>query len=300
MMISILAGFLGDLFFLPALLKMVPRLVKTVAKVPSMAPSLGITDASEEESEASIQKVAAAVALAVICLHSFPAQAQTAAQILKKSQTQLDSKDDQAKVEMKIIEKSGEVKTRVIEMKTLRSNGFSVLAKIQSPADIKGMGFLGQVKNGEEAQWIYLPSSGQVRRVVTGQTKGGLLGSELSPEDLNSNAVKTAKAQVVKTDNSGWWIEVVPAKGTSTYTKAVTQISRKDFLPQKTEYFVGSRLKKTVEFRNYTKIGPAWRAQLIDVRNHLNGRGTQIKLSQMRLNAGLKSQDFSQAALKED
>ena len=139
-----------------------------------------------------------------------------------------------------------------------------------------------------------------VRRVVTGKTKGGLLGSEISAEDLNSQAIKSSSVRLAKADAQFWWIEIYPAKGTSAYTKAVTKLSKRDYLPQTTEYFVGNRLKKTVEFKNYAKIGSTWRAQLIDVRNHLNGRGTQIKLSQMKLNAGLKPQDFSQSALKED
>jgi predicted RND superfamily exporter protein len=305
MMISIVAGFLADLFFLPALLQLIPRLAQAKA---SPQPSLVLVPAGNvipfprksKTDEIDITRIASCLALLVIAFASSPAQALTAEEILETSRTQLDSKDDQAKVEMKIIEKNGEVKSRVIDLKTLRKHGFSVLAKIQSPADIKGMGFLGHVKEGKESQWIYLPSSGQVRRVVTGQTKGGLLGSEISPEDLNSSAIQSATVKLVKTDNQFWWIEIFPAKGTSAYSKAVSKISKKDFLPQTTEYFAGNRLKKTVKFENYTKVGSIWRAQLVDVKNHLNGRGTQVKLSQLKLNSGLKSEDFSQSALKDD
>ncbi len=303
MAISIVAGFFADLFFLPALLKLFPGLVG--GRKPQ-APSATIHQLpvkANEESEMPAAKVAS-WALAIVLAGSLAAPkveaSVSAKDILQKSRAQLDAKDDQAKVEMKIIEKNGEAKTRVIEMKTSRHNGFSVIAKIQSPADIKGMGFLGQVKDGKEAQWIYLPSSGQVRRVVTGKSKGGLLGSEISPEDLNSEAIKSSQVNVVKEDAQTWWIQLTPAKGTSAYTKVISHISKKDYLPQKTEYFIGNRLKKTVEFKNYTKLGGVWRAQLIDVKNHLNGRGTQVKLSQMKINAGLSASDFSQSALKDE
>lgn len=319
MVISIVAGFVGDLFFLPAMLKLFPNLLQSraagqaqvLSQTGGLAPNpkrhLSVVPSSGSEQETEIEdsspsKIEAAM-IALICLASLafsaPAQAQEAKDILQKSRHQLDANDDQAKVEMKIIEKNGEAKTRVIDLKTYRKSGFSVIAKIQSPADIKGMGFLGQVKNGEEAQWIYLPSSHQVRRVVTGKTKGGLLGSEISPEDLNSQAIKSSKVAIAKQDAQSWWIELIPARGTSTYSKVISQISKKDFLPQKTEYYTGTRLRKTVEFKNYTKLGSVWRAQMIDVKNHLNGRGTVVRLSQMKINSGLSASDFSQSALKD-
>ncbi|MGZ5280609.1 MAG: outer membrane lipoprotein-sorting protein, partial [Pseudobdellovibrionaceae bacterium] len=239
MMISIVAGFVADLFFLPAMLKLFPGVLKSSSpRAPEILQKRMQTD---DEGDISPLK-AAGILFAIISvgtLFSQQAGALEAKDILQKSRAQLDAQDDQAKVEMKIIEKNGEAKTRVIDLKTYRKNGFSVMAKIQSPADIKGMGFLGQIKNGKEAQWIFLPSSGQVRRVVTGKTKAGLLGSEISPEDLNSQAIKSSKVRIAKDDSQAWLIELTPAKGSSAYTRVVSLISKKDFLPQKTEYFVG-------------------------------------------------------------
>jgi uncharacterized protein len=295
MMISIVAGFIADLFFLPAMLKLFPGMVRKLA---SQSPT--VLPQSDQKSFAPSKAAGWMLALLAIgMMTSERAFAIEPKDILQKSRVQLDAKDDQAKVEMKIIEKNGETKTRVIDLKTLRKNGFSVIAKIQSPADIKGMGFLGQIKNGKEAQWIYLPSSGQVRRVVTGKTKGGLLGSEISPEDLNSQAIKSSKVKMAQDEASFWLIELTPAKGSSAYSKVVSQISKKDYLPMKTDYYVGARLKKTVEFKNYAKLGNVWRAQVIDVKNHLNGRGTQVHLTEMKINSGLSASDFSQSALKD-
>src|SRR5690606_7344273 len=134
----------------------------------------------------------------VILLTTFSApvlSAPDAKEVLRRSQALLDARDDEAQVEMKIIEKNGEAKIRTLGLQGLREEGFSVLARIQSPADIKGMAFLGKVtEDGDETQWIYLPSSGKVRRLVTGKTKAGLLGSEISPEDLNSAAIKASSS----------------------------------------------------------------------------------------------------------
>jgi predicted RND superfamily exporter protein len=276
MLLSIVGGFFADLFFLPAFLKLFPGALRVKAMPDRVAVGL------------------------VIFLVSFPVWSQTADGILKKSRDLIDAKDDQAEIEMKIIEKNGEVKSRKMFLKTLRSEGFSVIARIEAPADIKNMAFLGQVdEEGNENQWIYLPSSGKVRRLITGKSKAGLLGSEISPEDLNSEAVKNAKTGLVKTDEEYYWIEVVPAEGTSEYTKVVTRISKKDFLPRFTAYYISDKLKKTIAFKDYKKFGPVFRAQSMVVQNHLNGRSTEVRLSSMKVNSGLTGDEFTQSALKD-
>lgn len=283
MLISIMAGFVADLIFLPAFLKNFPGLYQVSKKVlPERRPA----------------QLAAGITIAMLSLE---VMAMDAGEILKKSQALLDAKDDEASVEMKIIEANGETKTRNMELKTLRENGFSVLARIQSPADIKDMAFLGNVDTeGNEMQWIYLPSSGQVRRLVTGKTKAGLLGSEISPEDLNSEAIKSASVKLMKTDDKFHWIEITPAKGSSDYTRVVTKISKDDLLPKFTAYYVDTNLKKTVAFRDYKKVGPIWRAHLLNVQNHMNKRATEVKLSNIKVNRGLSSEDFTQSQLKEN
>ena len=294
MMLSIVAGFLGDLLFLPALLKIFPGLLNSTSK--TIDPSAPVKNLSSGSS-----RKAAGYILFLLIFFSPSAQSETPKEILEKSSAHLDAHDDQARVEMKIIEKNGEIKSRVLQLKTLRDKDFYILAKIESPADIKGMAFLGQVnKKGQESQWIYLPSNGQVRRVVTGKTKAGLLGSEISPEDLSSEAIQSSDLKMAKVDADAWWIEITPAKGTSNYSKVLSQISKKDLVPINTEYYINNRLKKTVTFSQYTKMGQVWRAQNIEVKNHLNGRSTIVKFSLMKVNSGLSSKDFSQGALKED
>lgn len=276
MLISILAGFAADLLFLPALLKTFPSIYKKDFQIPVRA--LGL--------------------LALMGLQS--AHAMDAREILRKSQALLDSKDDEASVQMKIIEQNGEAKVRSLTIKTLRETGFSMLAKIQAPADIKNMAFLGNVdEEGNEKQWIYLPSSGKVRRLVTGKTKAGVLGSEISPEDLNSEAIKASKVTLQKSDKKFYWVELIPSPDSSEYSKVVTKISRDDFLPKFTAYYVKEKIKKTVAFKDYKKIGPVFRAHFMNVQNHLNGRATEVRLSSVKVNTGLKAEDFSQNNLKD-
>lgn len=277
MLISIAAGFAADLMFLPALLKLCPAIYKSNRRIPAVAYGL-------------------VLALSIPSVHATDAK-----EILQKSQSLLESKDDVAVVEMKIIEENGETKSRSLSIKTLRDAGFSMLARIQSPADIKDMAFLGNVDvEGNEKQWIYLPSNGQVRRLVTGKTKAGVLGSEISPEDLNSEAVKASKVSMHKKDDQYYWVELTPTPGSSDYTKVISKISKSDFLPKITTYYINEKLKKTVSFSDYKKIGPVFRAHHMKVMNHFNGRSTEVILSRVRVNTGLNADDFSQSSLKDE
>lgn len=291
MMLSIFTGFVADLFFLPALIQVSSKFnfISMKAKIKSY-PIEAIT------------KTAASFLL--MCVFIFPSLSRSdeikVENILKRSQILLDAKDDQAMVQMQIIEANKEIKNRQLQIKTLRTGGFSVLAKIKAPADLKGMGFLGKIQNGKESQWIYLPSSGQVRRVVTGKTKAGLLGSEVSPEDLNSSMVKSAATKLVKNDKDYFLIQLTPVKGASIYSSIISKIDKKSFLPIQASYYLEKDLVKTVQFQNYVKLGTTFRAKKIEVKNFKNGRGTILTFSEMKVNSGLKEKNFSESALKDN
>ncbi len=326
MLLSIVAGALSDLVFLPAWLRTFPSLLRGRKVVlpliefssevsTSVVASSKATTSSQKTGK--IEKIAASFALMILLGLGAPQkvaaanEAKTSAgetkagqneakELLKTVQKQLEAKDDQALVKMKIIESNGEVKSRTLQMQTLRDKKFHVLARIQAPADIKGTGFLAEISDQAEDQWIYLPSSKQVRRVVGTKKSAGVLGSELTMEDLNSTAIKGSAVRLVKKDAQIFVIELIPKAGTSVYNRVLMSFSIKDNVPLQTQYFQGQKLKKTVAFNNYKKVGPLWRAQQIKVKNLVNKRGTDLEFSAMKVNAGLNPDDFSVSALKPD
>jgi predicted RND superfamily exporter protein/outer membrane lipoprotein-sorting protein len=304
MLLSIVAGAVADLAFLPAVLKLFPVLLRPLKKS-SPAPVLANEEAeSESDSLTASGKVAASLALVLLLSLSLAPKAAAApneaAAILKKVQKNLEAKDDEAVVKMKIIEANGEIKTRTMKLQTLRDKKFHALVRIQAPADIKGTGFLAEIDGDKQEQWIYLPSSKQVRRVVGNKKSTGVLGSELTVEDLDAAAIKSSSAKLVKKDAQTYVIEVVPKPGTSVYNKVLMSFSTKELVPLQTQYFQNNKLKKTVRFSHYTKIGSLYRARLIQVRNLGNKRGTDLELSGLKVNAGLTADDFSETALKPD
>ncbi|GIL17024.1 MAG: hypothetical protein BroJett040_07750 [Oligoflexia bacterium] len=291
MVLSICLGFVGDMIFLPALLKFFPQLLLSKSKILPI----------HTETSSNLRPIGAWLAF-FIFISGSPAKATqlTAKEILTKTRTQIEASDEFAQVKMTIIEANGDKKVRELLLKARQQGDkASTLVKIMKPADVKGMGLLSLIENGSEKHWIYLPQSKQVRRVVGSQTQSGVLGSELSAADMNSEILKGAKAKLLSsTKPDQFQIEVSPAKGAQ-FTKAILTISNQ-FLPQKIEYFSQNQLKKTVLFKGYSQHGAIWRPKEIQIRNHLNKRGTDLILSHQKVNQGLKDSEFSQSALKDD
>jgi uncharacterized protein len=222
-----------------------------------------------------------------------------AADILHKARVQMDAKSDQAHVVLKIIEPNGDVKSREMSLQILRTKeGFKSMIRLTSPADVKDTAVLAQMEGGQDQEWLYLPSSKQVRRIASSKKSTGILGSELSPEDLDPMAFNGAALTLEKQDATSAQISINPRKGTSEYTKVITTFSLPDALPRKTEYCKGASLEKTVAYSDYKTYGNIQRAQSIQIRNLKKNRGTDIEFSDITVNPHFVAKDFTPDALK--
>jgi outer membrane lipoprotein-sorting protein len=207
---------------------------------------------------------------------------------------------------MKIIEADGSSKERELTIKRKFSNNKNqTFVKILKPTDQRGAGFLSVVENGSEQQWIFLPSSKQVRRFVSKNKQEGVLGSELSPQDLDLTTVKSAEAKLLKIEKVGKTdvatIEVVSKSNATAYSKAQLWINLSNHTPIRIEYYdaQGQALKR-VEFLNYTTVNKIQRAQKVVIKNLKNKRGTELLLSEINANSGLSDDAFTQRALSKD
>lgn len=279
MILSVVAALIGDLVFMPSFLEQFKKYF-----------------------------INASIALIAINL-AWPANAANTAsvvEILKKCQSQLISQDDSALVSMKIIDADGSTQERELNLKRKFSNKkHQTLVKILKPQNQKGAGFLSVVENQNEQQWIYLPSSKQARRFVSKNKQEGVLGSELSPQDLDLTTIQSARAQFVKLDKIGSTevslIEVKANKNQTNYSKAILWIDTKRFLPLRIEYY-DTKLQpfKRIDFENYAVYNKIQRAQKVIIKNLKNRRGTELLLSQIKVNSGLSDLVFTQRALSKD
>lgn len=225
--------------------------------------------------------------------------------ILDKVAKNMAADDEVAEVKMVTTEPGGDKSEKTLEIRRKgKDKGQKILVRLLAPAANKGIALLSKPDGDESAQWIYLPSNKQVRRLVgSGSSgKGGaFMGSELRNEDLGGD-VKVTSTNLGNRSEGGKdyaLIENMP-KSESSYGKTILWVDTKDFLVGKVEYFdKAMKPLKVTEFRDYKKDGGAWRAQVIDVKNTQTKRGTRLELSKLQLNKGLSDSDFTESALTE-
>ena len=236
----------------------------------------------------------------IFSFHLPVALADQSREILENARHKLESKSDHAHIVLQIIKSSGDTNILEMNIQTLiTKGGFRAIVRMTAPAGDKGTSLLTIVHGANTKQWLYLPASNQIRRIAVANKSAGVLGSELAPEDLNPAAITGAKAKLISTNAKSAVVQITPRKGTSIYSQAIIYFSLPSYLPQKTEYYVGKNLQKTVQFNDYhVYAGHIYRARLIKIWNVIKKRGTNVQLSHIAINGKLTRADFTPDALQ--
>lgn len=294
MLLSMLAGLVGDLILLPTLLKSCPWLLTPVAL-----------------NKEKVMKATTALFIALfisLSPHSAQAQSPTVQQIGEEMSRRLSSSDEEFIANMKIIEADGSSKDRQMHIWRLspQKKEHSFVVRMLKPADLKGTALLATLNGDQEDKWIYLPSSKQTRRLVGESGQGGILGSELSVEDFDFNrehgAQSTLKKELTIKGKKYYQIESDVNATSAIYSRVITYVSASDYLPLKSEcYDKQGKLLKVLDISNYKKItSDKWRAGKIKIQNIQNKRGTVIQISQVKLDQNLKKTRFNPKVLSEE
>jgi hypothetical protein len=302
MILSMLAGLVGDLILLPTLLKSCPWLLNS-----SPASSNLIKERPMSSPIAALILTFAMVGSSHQATAALPPM--NVGKITDEISNRLNTKDEAFRVQMKIIEADKTSKDR--EMTILRLSPSTkehyLLVRMQTPKDLKGTSLLATYKNGKEEKWLYLPSSKQTRRLAsTAKESSSILGSELNTEDFNINTESTAKNALKKEitlNNQPHYVVESDVNGVSSiYSKVISYVATENFLPAKSEcYDKSGKLLKTIFFSDYKKLANGkFRAGTIKIENVQNSRGTEIALSDIKVDQNLKPSAFTAKALSEE
>lgn len=220
----------------------------------------------------------------------------------KRALALFESKDEQQNVKLTIIEPDGTRKLREVSVARLGLEGEQrMLARVISPADLKGAGVLVVATKQRDNQWVYLPSSKQTRKVVVAEQKGVILGSELRYEDFNPAAIRRSSVDLLKQERiEGKTYDIFEAMippGTVPYEKAWVWIDPKSEMPIQIEYFSAGEKVKRIEFSDYYKVGDIWRPAKLAIKNLKTKRGTDIEISNVKVNTGMPADRLSVEAL---
>jgi uncharacterized protein len=329
MLISLFFGLIGDLIFLPALIRWFPSLIGAEHKGGDRSESESDfnSDSNEHQQETEAMTVSkkhrteskpllprtAVGLLAFIAAFAPPAQVEAskvdktldANRIIREVEQRMTSKDEIAKVKMKVVESNGASKDRELVIKRKSGQKHHALVRLKAPSDMSGIGLLSVSQGGREDQWLYMPSQRKARRVVAGNKSQKFLDTEFNLEDFSASTYSRFTNKIMKEERapsaSMVVIESLAKDKSSSYSKILTWVDLASYQIQKSEYYdLQGKLLKTMVFRNYKQFGGTWRAQTVEVRNMQNKRSTVLQVAGLQVNKGLPDRDFTQSALEDE
>lgn len=196
----------------------------------------------------------------------------------------------------------GRTTTRKMRQYVLETSnaGNQTINVFSDPADVAGVSILTHsALNGNDQQWLFLPSVGRVKRISSSNRSGAFVGSDFAYEDLSS--LELEKYNFISEENTSVGgkraIEVTytPKYSGTGYSTIRSFLDTSHYQPIVNHYFNGrGEHMKTLELSRYKSYGggEVWRPHRLKMTDHAKGSVTQIAFSAFRTN-GTASSNFS-------
>lgn len=130
------------------------------------------------------------------------------------------------------------------------------------------------------------------------------MGSEFAYEDLSSFEVEKFSFRWLRDEEINgklcYVVESIPTDKFSGYTRQVAWIEQNEYLPLKIEFYDRKKSHlKTLTISDYQQyLSKHWRPGKQQMVNHLNGKTTDIVMSNYQFQSGINESDFTENSLK--
>ena len=216
-------------------------------------------------------------------------------------------KDAQVNMGMILRNAKGAENKREMRLKTLEvpEDGDKSMMIFDTPADIKGTGLLTfSHKVGDDDQWLNLPALKRVKRIASKNKSGPFVGSEFAFEDLSSQEVEKYTYKYLRDEvfdgQDCFVVERYPVDKNSGYTRQVSWTDKEHYRSLKVDYYDRKNaLLKTLTLHGYQQyLDKFWRADRMQMINHVSKKSTELLWQGYRFGGGLGDKDFTKNALQ--
>ena len=257
-------------------------------------------------------------ALFLVCwsVPGFGQEAPSAADILARSQQDFyyPGADMKAKVTMELITDTGKKRTRVLTMlrkNDPKSKDQRYFMYFHEPGDVRRTAFLvWKYAEKDDDRWIFIPAVNMVRRVAASDSRSSFVGSDFTYEDVSGRDLSADTHALLREEKLGdsdcYVIQSVPNTAAE-YTKKLSWIDKKTFLPLKEEYydaqnelarvFTADKIENIAAGEGDAKVSYPTVTKRI-MKNVKSGHRTEVTFVNVAYDAGMEDALFTEPSLQ--
>lgn len=244
------------------------------------------------------------------------AQTPSADEVARRVDARDTGRDSRMEMTMRLFDRQGRVRERALVVQGMRGTGGQgrdgdrMLVRFQSPAEIRGTGFLvWEHPAADDERFLFLPALGRVRRIAGAETQDSFVGSDLTYEDIGGRELEHYTYTLMTgpptwTGPDGqphpvWRLESRARSADAAYPR-VTSVIRQDLLMVVSAEIFNRRdeREKSYEVRALRQVDGIWTATEVSMVNHLQRTRTELTVTAARYNLGLTSAAFTRRALE--
>jgi hypothetical protein len=202
---------------------------------------------------------------------------------------------------------SGQTQERAFDGISKKGDGRLVKSVIRftAPANVAGTAFLMiQHAGAPDEQYIYLSRMKTTRRIGgTGEREGSFMGSDFSYADLERKDVRDATYARLPDEPVGkdpcFVLQSTPNPGTAAYSKVITWVRQKDWIPLRVQMFgKDGQLDKTMFTRRVRVVDGKPVVVESHTENARTHHQTDLVLDDVQFKSDLPDAAFTPAALE--
>lgn len=257
-----------------------------------------------------------AVTIALSILLPIRAGAETARAILDRAEQLSDTTrhwtDRSEQLTLVILDARGGERRRELKVFTKRygDDEEKALSFFLAPPEVKGTAFLqwGHRKAADE-QWLYLPELKRTRRITAELRDESFMGTDFSYQDLEilaemhgwteDEAPSTLVGDEPIAGSPCHVIGIRPRQEGMTYGRIQLWLDRDKLVPRRMDFFDKADVAvKGLTLDRIEDIGPFPTPRVLEMRNLKTGSRTKIETSDVKYDAGLSDDLFTQRYLE--
>ena len=230
------------------------------------------------------------------------AQQQTGKEIIEKTYHRPIGDDQEADLEMTLINARGDTRERSIKQftKDLDDVEKSIMF-FTAPADVANTSFMNwSYEDGSsDDQWIYLPSLRRVRRISSDDKSDRFMGSDFTYDDLGDRHPDDDEHELLREETINgkecYVVESTPKNPDYMYSRTVTWIEKDTYIGVQKEFYdeYGDFLKTLTvnEYENIDGFDIITHTEMYDdQRDHR----TVMEMKNVKVNTGISDNMFTE------